>query len=455
MPLVLTNSFIVFCPKQAQLMKQLFFSITMLIMLGGRMVAQPAANRANDKDWFKLDPVKDSIAGIGLYRALTLLKGHQATPVIVAVIDNGVDIQHDGLKNNIWTNTKEIDGNGIDDDHNGYIDDVHGWNFRGAKDGTIIENEQAGATQVYLEWKNKRENETYRKAKAIYLEKIQNSKDSADLQYAYNIRYHSSSLIANDNEQPGNHTYGSPYIKLSPNLSHGTHVAGIVTSIDSTVIIMPVVASTAVGDERDKDVANAIHYAVDNGARIINISFSKVFSGNKELVDRAIAYAEKHNVLMVHCAGNDGVNIDSAANYHYPIAIDNNGKKFTNFITVGWNRPLFDYRLAHPYGDYGKLNVDLYAPGSDIWSTVPGNAYDFKSGSSMSTPVVSGAAALLLSYFPSASAVQIKNILMASVYVPDQMVNKPQTKIPVPFNSLSVSGGILNVYNAVKMILQQ
>ena len=154
-------------------------------------------------------------------------------------------------------------------------------------------------------------------------------------------------------------------MKLSANLSHGTHVAGIIAGIDSSVLIMPAVASTAAGDERDKDVANDIHYAVDNGAKIINISFSKLFSSNKEAVDEAVRYAEKKNMLIVHCAGNDGVNIDSAANYHYPIAIYTNGGRATNFITVGWNRPLFDYRLAHPYGDYGKLNVDLYVPGSD------------------------------------------------------------------------------------------
>ncbi|MEP6746659.1 MAG: S8 family serine peptidase [Bacteroidota bacterium] len=433
-------------------MKKIFFAFLLLSIFCCSLFSQHSLNPVHAKDWFKLDPLTDSIAGIGLYKANSLLQNRKSVPVIVAVIDNGVDIEHDALKDHIWTNSKEIPGNGIDDDHNGYIDDMHGWNFRGAKDGTIIENEQAGATQVFVAWKNKKVNEIYRKAKTIYLDKLNNSKDSNDIKYAYNVSYHSSRLIANDNGQPGNHLYGSPLVKLSVNLSHGTHVAGIIASVDTNVLIMPVVASTAVGDERDKDVANAIHYAADNGAQIINISFSKTFSANKEVVEEAIHYAERKNVLIVHCAGNDGVNNDSTVNYHYPIGIYNNGKRANNFITVGWNRPLFDYRLAHPYGDYGKVNVDLYAPGSDIWSTVPGNGYDFKSGSSMSAPVASGAAALLLSYFPSLTAVQIKEILIASVFKPDQMVNKPQTKTPVPFNSLSVSGGILNVYNAVKTI---
>lgn len=433
--------------------------------------------KANAKDWLALDPKTDSIAGISLYKAYELLKGRTSKTVIIAVIDNGIDIVHEDLKNIIWTNTKEIPDNGIDDDHNGYIDDVHGWNFRGSKDGTIIENEQAGATQIYVAWKNKYENADtnslkpnekrewaiYNKAKREYFDKINTSKDSTELKISYNINYISSKLIANDSENPNNHYYGNPYFKLTSNLSHGTHVAGIIAGqrnnqigidgIADNVLIMPIVASTATGDERDKDVANAIHYAADNGAKVINISFSKVFSTDKKLLDKAIQYAEKKNVLIIHCAGNDGVNIDSANNYHYPIAIYDNGNKASNFITAGWNRPLFDYRLAHPYSDYGKLNVDLFAPGSDIYSTVPNNGYDFKSGSSMSTPVVTGVAALLLSYFPSLSIEQVKDILIKSTFKQNQMVNRPQTKIQVPFNSLSHSGGILNAYNAVKMAI--
>lgn len=430
------------------------------------------------KDWFVKDPKTDSVAGISLEKAYRLLKGRISKPVIVAVIDNGVDIKHEDLENKIWINKKEIPGNGIDDDYNGYIDDVNGWNFRGTKDGTVIENEQSGATQLYVECKNKYDNADtntldkyeksewfiYTKAKEQYLGKL-SSKDSSDLGFAYNINYNSEKLISNDSENKNNHFYGSPYTKLSKNLTHGTHVAGIIAAernnnkgidgISDNVLIMPITATTAVGDERDKDIANAIRYAVDNGARIINMSFSKTFSPDKNLVDDAIRYAGKKNVLVIHAAGNDGVNIDSAENYHYPVAIFNYGKRAANFITVGWNRPLFDYRLAHPNSDYGKMNVDLFAPGSDIYSTVPNNAYDLKSGSSMSAPVVSGVAALLLSYFPSLTAKDLKEILVRSVYKPNQMVNKPQTKIQVPFNSLSVSGGIVNAYNAVELAIKK
>lgn len=428
------------------------------------------------RDWLALDAAADSIAGTSLYKAYELLKGRVSKPVIVAIIDNGVDIEHADLKNVIWTNTREIPGNGIDDDHNGYVDDIHGWNFRGMKDGTIVENEQAEATHIYAMWKNKYDKVDtgklkgeekknwfmYIKAKKVYLDKIKESKDPFELKFAYNIHYNSSDLIGDDPANPEERYYGSPLIKLSPNLSHGTHVAGIIGArgnngkgidgIADNVLIMPLVATTAGGDERDKDVANAIRYAVDNGACVINMSFSKPFSAYKKVVDDAISYAERKNVLIIHSAGNDGDNNDTAN--HYPIATYESGKKASNFIAVGWSRPLFNYRLAHPYSDYGKRNVDLFAPGSDIFSTVPGNGYDFKSGSSMSAPCVSGIAALLFSYFPALSASQVRDILLRSSLKPDIMVNRPGSAKRVAFSSLSVTGGIVNAYNAIEMAIE-
>jgi cell wall-associated protease len=428
------------------------------------------------RDWSALDPAGDSIAGTSLYKAYALLKGRVSVTVIVAVIDNGVDINHQDLRSVIWTNTKEIPGNGIDDDHNGYVDDIHGWNFRGTGDGTVVENEQAEATHLYSIWKTKydgvdtaklsaQEKEHWRiyaKAREVYLDKLKQSKDSFELNFAYNIHYNSSDRIGDDPENPNERSYGSPLAKLTPALTHGTHVAGIIgarndggtgiNGIADNVLIMPLLATTAGGDERDKDVANAIRYAVDNGARIINMSFSKPFSAYKSVVDEAIRYAEKKDVLIIHAAGNDGDDNDTAN--HYPIAIYENGEKAANFISVGWSRPLFNYRLAHPYSDYGKRNVDLFAPGSDIFSIVPGNGYDFMSGSSMSAPCVSGIAALLFAYFPSLSAVQVKGILLRSSFKPGIMVNRPGSTSKVEFSSLSVSGGIVNAYNAVKLAIE-
>jgi len=436
------------------------------------------SSKASAKDWLQSDPIRDSIAGISLHDAYKLLKGRAGKTIIVAVIDNGVDIEHEDLKEVIWTNRKEIPDNGIDDDHNGYIDDVHGWNFRGAKDGSIIDKEWAGATQIYVAWKSRYENTgvkvldadekrnqtVYNNAKQEYLDKLKYSKDSIELNYSYNLEYNSSRLIANDSEDSINRYYGSPYCKLTPGLNHGTYVSGIIAAkrqnnlgidgVADNVLIMPIVASTQVGDERDKDVANAIHYAVDNGAQLINISFSKLYSTDKQLLDEAIQYAEKKKVLIIHCAGNNGVDIDSFYNYHYPMAIYDNGKKADHFITVGWSRPLFDYRLAHPNSGFGKFNVDLFAPGSDVYTTAPHNQYDSRSGSSMSTPIVTGVAALLLCYFPSLSTEDVKDILLKSVFKPDQLVYQPGTTTLVPFGNLSVSGGIVNAYNAVELAIK-
>jgi subtilisin family serine protease len=393
----------------------------------------------------------------------------------VAVIDNGVDINHEDLKNVIWTNEGEFAGNGVDDDHNGYIDDIHGWNFRSGKDGSVVENEMSASTQLYLAWRKRFEGadilkltrkdandfKIYQRAKNDF-DKRSSARDSVEQHFTYNINYNSSALIANDGNISGK-TYGSPNATLSNNLSHGTHVAGIIAAqrsngkgidgIADHVLIMPLLATTAAGDERDKDVANAILYAVDNGAQVINMSFSKLFSPEKYLVDAAIRHAERRGVLIVHAAGNDGVDIDNPDNYHYPVADLDDGHKATNFITVGWSRELFNYRLAHPRSNYGFTSVDLFAPGSDIFSATPNDEYGSKSGSSMSAPMVSGVAALLLAYFPSLSAAQVKDILLKSSFKPDQVVNKPGTSEKVAFKSLSVSGGIVNAFFAIRLAL--
>jgi cell wall-associated protease len=422
------------------------------------------------RDWPYLDAASDSIAGISLHKAYQLLKTKKSKPVIVAVIDNGFDIEHEDLKDVIWTNKHEIASNGKDDDHNGYIDDVHGWNFRSDKYGKLVPHEQSSATQTYATWKNKYDHADtskltgywlrqwliYKSAKKEYFNGLNAGTDSADIKYAYNLNYHSDRLMGSNNNG-----YGSPFIKSTVALSHGTHVAGIIAAkrnnkigidgIADNVLIMPIVATTGIGDERDQDIANAIIYAVKNGAKIINMSFSKRFSADKKLVDAAVTYADKKHVLIIHAAGNEGNDIDTA-NY-YPVPYYRNGGKATNFITVGWNRPLFNYRLAHPNSNYGKINVDVFAPGSDVYSTIPGNLYDYKSGSSMSTPVVTGVAALLMSYFPALSTQQVKDILLRSAFKPNIMVNRPGSKLNVPFSSLSTSGGIVNAYNAVKMAM--
>jgi len=399
---------------------------------------------------------------------------------MVAVIDNGFDIAHQDLKNIIWTNIREIPGNGIDDDHNGYVDDVHGWNFRSAPDGTVAEKEQTEATRIYAQWKGRYEGvdstrltgnqrkqlRLYLAAKKQYSREVSARADAADTvdsRYALNLAFNSSEVIGDNPLDARERSYGSPFMNATPWLSHGTHVAGIIAAergngvgidgIANHVLIMPIVATTASGDERDKDVANAIRYAVDNGARIINLSFSKTLSQYKSVVDDAVRYAEKKDVLIVHAAGNDGEDDDSWP--HYPVADYGSGGTARNVITVGWSRPKFDERLAHPFSDYGAHTVDVFAPGSDIFSSVPGDKYEYKSGSSMSAPMVTGVAALLLSYFPRLTAVQVKDIIMSSSFKPTIAVNKPGTKQQVSFRSLSISGGIVNAHNAVLAALHR
>jgi subtilisin family serine protease len=429
-------------------------------------------------DWSYRDLTNDSVPGISLYKAYDLLRNRTSRTVIVAVIDNGVDIQHEDLKNVIWTNTKEIPDNNIDDDENGYIDDIHGWNFRGYKDGTTPENDQYEFTRIYSMWRNKYDNADpqklkknerkewaiYQQAKKEYLEKVKDVRDKGELATAYNLEYDSHKDIEKNPADLNERYYGSPLTKITDGLSHGTHVAAIIAAernngkgtdgIADNVRIMPIIATTGGGDERDKDVANAIRYAVDNGAKIINLSFSKRYSPYKKAVDDAIRYAEKENVLIFHAAGNDAAD-DDTTNF-YPIAMYENGKKADNFITVGWTKPLFNEKLVAFYSNYGPKTVDLFAPGSDILAAVPGDKYEERSGTSDAAPCVAGVAALLMSYFPSLSAKQVKDIILRSTFKPDLMVNKPgSTSVKVSFKSLSVTGGILNAYNAVKMAIDE
>lgn len=432
-------------------------------------------HRKPSADWYFRDLATDSIPGISLYKAYQLLAGRTAQPVVVAVIDNGVDITHEDLQAVIWTNPNEVPDNGIDDDGNGYIDDVHGWNFRGAKNGTTVEHEQAEVTHVYSRWKDefdqvdttqleanqKKKWQLYKKAKEAYEAAVSKMTDTTALRTAYNLHYNSSLLIGDDPANLTQQNYGSPFFRLTPNLTHGTHVAGIIgaqrgnqlgtNGIADHVRIMPILATTALGDERDKDVANAIRYAVRNGAKVINLSFSKPFSPDKPVVDAAIQYAETKGVLIFHAAGNDGQNDDSST--HYPIARYVTGQKAENFITVGWTKPFYDERLVAYYSNYGAQTVDLFSPGSDILSTLPGNQYGEKSGTSMATPVASGVAALLWSYFPSLTANQLKHILLTSTSKPALLVTQPGSKRKVSFRDLSVSGGILNAYQAVLLTL--
>jgi cell wall-associated protease len=496
--------------------------------------------------WQLEDYRKDSVFGAGVNRAYDeLLKGKKATPVIVAVIDAGVDTAHEDLAGHIWTNTGEIPGNGIDDDHNGYVDDVHGWNFLGGKDGRNITIESYESYREYYRLKNEPSsnnsqdsfyigkvrkyllNDSLQLAQAVFfLEQLIPQMRAADS--IFKLNFHKDSVYARDvaKFQPQDSAsavlkkntlmyfkkYGvmsemplgsfireaDSYLQISreklkyfsgdPNAlrreivgddynniddrnygnnniaagtpTHGTHVAGIIAAsrgngigmdgIDAQVYIM-VLRAVPDGDERDKDIALAIRYAVDNGARIVNMSFAKYLSPGKKWIDDAVRYAEIHDVLLVDAAGNDFQNLDSVIHFPNP-EYELSGRNSCCWITVGANSGGPDSLAFAPFSNYGKKEVDLFAPGVKVYSTLPGNRYASYSGTSMAAPMVSGIAALLLEYYPELSARQLKYILTNSVMkLPLNRVKWPGNGQWVDFSQLSVSGGIINAYNALKL----
>lgn len=522
------------------------------LFLAAPVMAQSVA--LTPDNWQLLDPARDSVYGTSVQRAYSeLLKDKKPHRVIVAVIDSGVDTAHVDLKGHIWTNTGEVPGNGIDDDRNGYVDDIHGWNFLGGKNDASIDKESSELDREYyrldsrfgsvtdsasLKKKDRAEYRFWLKIKAkrtddsistsqnyatvskgigrfemlddmlrshigkdtLYLEDIQGyDPDNDTLEMAKQIAVrvlensgpHSSleefigegkqyldglkskmdnldvdpnaerrKIVGDDVNNIKDRDYGNNDV-TGKFARHATHVAGIIAAvrhngigidgITNDVVIMPVKVVPD-GDERDKDVALGIRYAVDNGAQIINMSFGKGYSPHKDWVDDAVRYAEKHDVLLVHAAGNDGSDNDSVPSYPNPFLIRKH-QRADNFITVGASGPTNDNgHLAASFSNYGKKEVDLFAPGVNIYSTVPGNGYATMSGTSMATPVVTGVAALVLEYYPALSAKQLRWVLDNSVTKLDSVkVILPGGNKKVDFSTLSITGGVVNAYNALKL----
>lgn len=499
-------------------------------------------------NWFNLDPTNDKVNGVSTEKTYQeLLKGKKSTTVIVGVLDSGVDYMHEDLKDIMWTNPGEIAGNGIDDDKNGYIDDIHGWNFMGNKDGRNVEKDNLELTRVYKALKAKYDGKTekdftskadkkefkfYQTVKADYdaelaknestsnqykfildavkamVEKIKKDKGvekvttedikafeakeqkekqgkAIALVQAANgvevedlieklteaiggmdgsrldLNYDSRSIVGDDINNVNERYYGNGDCK-GPGAFHGTHVAGIIAAIRKNNIGMDGVADNVKimsvrcvpdGDERDKDIANAIRYAVDNGATILNMSFGKKYSPQKSVVDEAVKYAESKGVLLIHAAGNAADNIDEII--HYPCKKYENGKTASNFIDIGALSWKPNDLIAAPFSNYGKKTVDVFAPGVDIYSTVPdNNQYKDASGTSMAAPVVAGVAAVLKSYYPELTHKQLIKIITKSSIksYKDKKVVKPGTQDEmIKFSELSKTGGIVNLYEAVKM----
>ena len=503
-------------------------------------------------DWFLRDPETDHLQGMSVEKAYSvLLKDRPSRTIIVAVVDTGVDIEHEDLKSVIWLNEDEIPGNGIDDDKNGYIDDVHGWNFIGGKKGNVLEDtgeltreyvrlskmfaavgkngkiprKQRGDydnykkikakfeklrdqnRQQYDQYKNlysnlrmsvdtlkavmkvdkvttaaldtfKATNPTLAFAKGYTVSMLKRTGPDADIDsimsdvlegvklyqvivdYSYNPDFDSRLIVGDDYSNVYEKNYGNNDV-TGPDPEHGTHVAGIIAAdrknaigingIADNVRIMSVRTVPSNGDERDKDVANAILYAVNNGASIVNMSFGKSFSPGKSAVDAAVKYAEKKGVLLIHSAGNDGQDIDTQKDF--PTRYYQDGKEAPNWLEVGataWDQ---DDNFVARFSNYGKKSVDLFAPGVDIYSTVPKNKFKKESGTSMSCPTVTGVAALLMSYFPELTSLQILEIIKKSTRKFDGLrVRKPGGG-KIDFRELTNTGGLINAYEAVKMAM--
>jgi subtilisin family serine protease len=533
----------------------------------GTILESTNAAFATPENWFNLDPKVDDIQGVSSDKVYTEFGEPTATEdIIVAVIDSGVDVNHEDLQGKIWINTKEIADNGIDDDNNGYIDDIFGWNFIGAKDGMakIVQdgslknslrleqgdkskqisadslevtreyarllklkaelatiNEYLLPQEVALLEEVKKEVEENKKTATTNLNfyttalvdynvnskilivqggltiidfdtvdafvpttiQLVNAKEAilkllnrglepesieSEIEYYntqanfyYNEKLNIRSLVVgDDNNNPNEKNYGNNNV-IGPDAFHGTHVAGIIAANrENTIGIkgvakkVKIMALRAVpnGDERDKDIANSIRYAVDNGAKVINMSFGKSYSPHKSVVDSAVKYAQEKGVLLVHAAGNSYTDNDKGGNFPNRVMLSDKSE-VNNWLEIGASSYSNDSSFAAGFSNYGKKTVDIFAPGVNIFSTIPGNEYSNASGTSMASPATAGVAALVLSFSPKLEAKELKEIIISTTNrFPGLKVFKARVG-EVLFSQLSIHGGTPNAFEAVKAVV--
>jgi cell wall-associated protease len=507
-------------------------NVTATVAISAPSYFKKAALKESElKRWSHLDIIKDTVPGMSVDRAyFELLKNKKGRKVIVGIVDSGVDIEHEDLKSAVWTNKKEIPGNGIDDDKNGYIDDIHGWNFLGdiTKENyeyeRIINDKSLVDEATYQEAKKFKEkkiaearkgtirmaqmlanlkggdsilikhfgkpNYTLEEVKAIVSQDAAIQKSKVEIQQLFSFGMPMAELkktlskqqesydqllasvgdsivdyrkVLRDNFKDITDTkYGNNNV-IGPDKEealHGTHVAGIVSQVrnnelgsDGIANNVEILTVRAVpdGDEYDKDIALGIRYAVDNGAKVINGSFGKGFSPQKQWVFDAIKYAEQKDVLIVHAAGNDAKNIDLFDNFPNDSA-DKKTEFANNLITIGALNFEYGDKMVAKFSNVGKINVDVFAPGVKIYATTPNNSYRYLQGTSMAAPNVAGVAALIRSYYPKLSAQQVKQILIDSaVAIPFEVVVGGNPSDKRSFTEISKSGKIVNAYNALLM----
>ena len=532
-------------------MKKFLLSISVAMFFGIASFAQETTTlplpKVDQKFWQHASLEESGVYGVNTQKALQYLESKKRKPsqLIVGVLDSGVEITHPDLKDNIWTNAKEIAGNGKDDDKNGYIDDVHGWNFIGGKDGKNVDGDTLELTRLFVKYRdlfekskdaasNKtkfpKEFEEYQKIKLEFENKLAEAKQNAaqyvqmddvfkvafpalikewgekelneknmmsfqpkskeaqqgmiifgmvpkeawegksmkdfltevgseisegakyykeQVEINLNTELDPRPIVGDNYADKSERIYGNNDVD-GPDSTHGTHVSGIIAAKAGNGIGIDGIAGNGYvkimsvrtvpnGDERDKDVANAIRYAADNGAKILNMSFGKAYSPDKQIVWDAFKYAEKKGLLLIKAAGNENVNIDDEI--HFPTVYDEKGTEVAkNVITVGANT-IDNNNLKASFSNFGKKSVDVFAPGNDIYSTVPNKEGEYKneSGTSMASPVVAGVAALVWAHYPKLTATDIKQILLESV-----------NKNPA-LADISLTGGVVDAYKAVQL----
>ena len=443
----------------------------LFISFSALSIAQPIEGTLN---WYNQE-------GQGMYteKAYNYLKKKKSQTVIVGVIDSGVDIEHEDLKGQIWVNEDEIPNNGIDDDNNGYIDDVHGWNFLGNAKGEHVNDARLEKTRILAQLKDKYdgidpnsiaqddEYKLYLQVKEEvaadraqfeqYMDMIdQLPKEAQDyirsqMDYNLNVDFDDRSLIGDDPDDFTDTNYGNNDVE-GPDALHGTHVSGIIGALrgnglggDGVAENVKIMSLRAVpnGDEFDKDIALAVRYAVDNGAMVINMSFGKAYSPHQKEVYEAFKYADSKGVLLIHAAGNDAKDIDVEPNY--PTSMYSfQTEPLDHFVTIGASTKNKGEEMVASFSNYGAQGVDVFAPGFEIYNTVQekdGVKYRNLQGTSMAAPMVAGAAAMLKSYFPELSMKEIKEVLYST------SVRYPKVD---GFADKSVTGGVINIYNAAK-----
>ena len=484
-----------------------------------------------DSSWHLQDPRTSPYVGAAVLPAWEKLD--RMVPkdiVVVAVIDDGTEFGHYDLFENAWENMNEEPFNDLDDDGNGYVDDVYGWNFlvdstgesiiharyqvpwavhladslteRGEALPAWLDAATLGICREYMEeletdqWYNGQFagwaewlGEAFEEAmgrelrsleEVVYWKKelplrrsdvklvktfLKDGWAMQDFEELTDDYWNGELYHLNPNYNPRSATepergYGSLYSATSSS-NHGTHVSGIIgASRDNdggvngvaggVCQIMPLRAVPD-GDELDKDVANAIRYAVDNGAKLINMSFGKPLSPQRDLVMSAMRYAAENDVLMVHAAGNDAVNADLVPSY--PNVGDDELIQ-SCFLSVGATTAFSKELLVADFSNYGPTTVDLFAPGDEIYSLANDNETMWMGGTSMAAPVVTGVAALIRAYFPTLSAAEVKTLLVSTVYQPEGEFLLPGSgREKVPFSELCRSGGVVNADNAVNQAL--